>query len=142
GANTLSGYVYLAGTAGIGVDQDVTGYPPAPVAPYPASGLTITGSVGETGGIGGLVKLGAKRLALDGDGWYSGNVDVRAGALRVQTNTALGLGNATTTVEAGAALELDGSNPADTALVQAGPEIGPGEHLVLNGLGNTTVNGP
>jgi autotransporter-associated beta strand protein len=49
-------------------------------------------------GAGGITKLGSQKLNLEGDGTYTGAVDVYEGVLRAQNNTALGAGTAATNV--------------------------------------------
>ncbi len=95
---------------------------------------------------GGLVKLGSKRLNLQGDGTYSGATEVREGTLRAQNDTALGqssTGTATTqqtynqtatTVDAGAVLELTRSVAGLNGGIAAGIQVW-NEQLVLNAAG-------
>src|SRR5581483_6342194 len=87
GSNTITGIVYLNGTAGIGVALDEHANPAVTV-----SQLNL-GPVGDyPGSTGGIDKWGIKGLNLQGEGWYTGNVDIHAGVLTVQNTTALGLG--------------------------------------------------
>ena len=91
---------------------------------------------------GGITKLGSQLVVLQGDGTYTGPVDVKAGVLRAANSTALGLGGSatnTTTVESGAALELAQGLARDNGNISAGIQS-IGEHLILNGPGNSTVN--
>jgi autotransporter-associated beta strand protein len=90
---------------------------------------------------GGITKLGSQALILQGDGTYQGNVDIRQGLLIDQNNTGLGTGAGTTTVEAGASLALANGLASLNAGVQTGIQVW-GEHLVLNGPGNTTLGTP
>jgi autotransporter-associated beta strand protein len=100
---------------------------------------SVVFSPAPTGG-GGITKFGSKRLNLQGDGTYSGNVDIKEGVLRAQNDTALGNGSGTTIVEPGAALEMMGGIPQNNGGVNAG--IQPwGETLLLNGPGNLSENG-
>jgi autotransporter-associated beta strand protein len=109
---------------------------------------------GEPTGLGGITKLGSQLLGLQGDGIYHGNVDIRQGVLLDQSDTGLGVGTGTTTVETGASLVLankvanttpglaynnGGTPPAGQT--QPGIQVW-GEHLVLNGPGNTTLGVP
>jgi autotransporter-associated beta strand protein len=77
-------------------------------------GLAIAAVLADGGAGAGLVKAGAGRLVLSGGNAYSGGTDVSAGALNVQSNTALGTGDAT--VEAGAALEVEAPGPAAVSI--------------------------
>jgi len=95
---------------------------------------------------GGIIKLGEKRLDIQGQGTYDGNVEVREGVLRAQSDTALGApGTGTVTVDAGTALELAPSPAAVpvygalTGGISAGIQVFD-KTLILNGTGNTSVN--
>lgn len=56
------------------------------------SSLAVTSSIFNVAGTtGGITKLGSQRLALLGDGSYTGDVNVNEGVLRAQNDTALGL---------------------------------------------------
>ena len=101
---------------------------------------------GTTGG--GITKYGSQRLNIEGDGTYTGPVDVHEGVLSVQNDTATGLGGSTTTVEAGAALEFNATSGVDDTGTATTPDNTGGvsgaasvwnEHLILNGSGNTTA---
>jgi autotransporter-associated beta strand protein len=113
-----------------------------------------------------LIKMGSRLLTLQGDGTYSGNVEVRSGTLRVQHDTALGRrGSGTTstpqtqtysqtntTVQPGARLELAPSIAANNGGISAGLQIWderlvlkePGQQIAVNGNAGTftlTFNG-
>ena len=93
--------------------------------------------------ISGIVKVGSQRLIITGPGTYTGGVTVMAGSIRVQNNTALGAGstsNNTTTVAAGASLELAATNPLTNGGTVTDLNIW-GEGLVLNGSGNGAAAG-
>ena len=94
--------------------------------------MTPVGIVG-----GGIVKLGSQRLILQGPGTYTGAVDVQQGVVLDQNDTGLGSGAGTTTVETGAALELANGVAPENGGIASGIDVY-GEHLVLNGTGNTT----
>ncbi|MBM4070658.1 MAG: hypothetical protein FJ271_17140 [Planctomycetes bacterium] len=88
----------------------------------------------------GIVKLGQRRLNLQGDGTYTGNVVVAEGNLRAQHDSALGTAASgamsTTTVQAGASLELASSLASNNGGIAGGIQVW-NEHLILNGSGNT-----
>ncbi len=130
GVNTFSGTIQLNGVVGIGVEL---------LGPSNASELTLTGFMSDFSAAtpGGITKLGSRRLIIQGPGTYTGPVDIQQGVIRLQNNTGLGAATAGTTVEAGAALELYPGNPLFNAGVTAGLSVW-GEHLTLNGTGNTT----
>ncbi len=133
GNNLITGDILLGGTAGIGVEV-------IPQATDPSE-LTLRGMTGEVTGGSGINKLGSKRLILQGDGTYTGLVDVVAGVLRIQNDTALGLPAGGTTVEPGTALEIYPALPQfQGGLASAGIQVGK-EHLTLGGAGNTSVTG-
>lgn len=76
--------IRLNGIAGIGVET---------LGPGIVSELSITSSIADINSTtsGGITKLGSRRLNLQGDGTYSGAVDVAEGVLRVQHDAALGI---------------------------------------------------
>lgn len=93
--------------------------------------LQLTGVVSDDGTTAGaLTKAGAGRMVLGGTSpnTYLGATTVSAGALRVEKNQALGTTAGTTSVTAGAALELNG-----------GVNYSAVESLTVNG--NGIVNG-
>ncbi|MCS7271227.1 MAG: hypothetical protein NZ703_09085, partial [Gemmataceae bacterium] len=152
GNNIISGDVFLRATptntpVGIGVDDPVMTNSPG------ASTLTITGSIADDLSIAGppgpdLIKLGSRLLLLQGDGTYTGNVEIRSGTLRVQHDTALGRSGSgtanspttqtysltTTTVQPGALLQLEASVPQNNGGISAGLQIWD-ERLVLRDPG-------
>jgi autotransporter-associated beta strand protein len=135
GGALATGGIRLNGISGIGVEL---------LAPATQSQLTLTGQISGPGG--GLVKLGSQRLIMQGDGIYSGPVEVRQGELRVQNDTALGLSSTgtssgtetfnqtTTTVDTGAILELSNGVAALNGGISAGIQVD-NEQLVLNPTG-------
>ncbi len=74
----------------------------------------------------GLIKTGAGTLVLSGNNSYNGTTTVSAGALNLQSKTALGSPAAATSVTSGAALQLQGG----VAIT--------GEPLTLSGTGVAT----
>ena len=94
GANLLTGDIYLTGQTGIGVEPDGAN------APYLNPTQLIIQSTIHDGfnGPGELVKLGTQRLILQGQGLYTGGVDIRTGVIRIQNDTALGSGSTTAAV--------------------------------------------
>ena len=143
GSATIAGVtsgstIQLGNVTGIGVDD---------LGPEPVSNLTITAPIADGAGgtaPGGITKFGSLMLTLQGPGSYSGPVDVREGTLRVQNDTALGQSSSgtdtgsevfattTTTVEAGAGLQLGASVAANNGGISGGIQIAD-EHLILNG---------
>ena len=95
---------------------------------------------------GGLVKLGDKRLNLQGDGTYSGATEIREGVLRSQNHTALGQKSSgtlagqevytqtDTIVSSGAVLQLDQSLNTNNGGISAGLSVF-NEKLTLNAAG-------
>lgn len=100
--------------------------------------VTIIPNAGA--GVGGITKLGQRRLNLQGDGTYRGDVIVAEGVLRAQHDTALGTAangaTTSTTVEAGAALELAAGLAPNNGGIAAGIQVW-NEQLILNGSGNS-----
>ena len=154
GKNVITGNIKLKNQVGIGVqplDGVIMSAQPSGGSDTTAgfeSELTLTGSQSNfsTTPAGGITKLGSERLTIQGDGNYTGLVDIVNGVLRVQNDTALGAGNsnaaaAGTIVRAGTSLELMGSLPEQNGglLNSDGSESGLGiwnEKLTLNGTGN------
>ena len=130
--NRLTGIIELDGTAGIGVEQ-AFGPEPGEEPSQP----TIAGYLWDFGSeVGGINKLGSRRLSLQGPGTYTGDVTVVEGVALVQHDTALGGNTGTVTVEPGGALELGNSVTEQTGGLAFGRGIW-GETLVLKGAGNT-----
>ncbi len=78
---------------------------------------------GTISGVGGkITKIGSGTLALSGNNTYTGLTTISSGTIEAESNTALGSTAAGTTVDNGAALQLQGG-------------ITVGEPLTLNGAG-------
>ncbi|MDY0170167.1 MAG: autotransporter-associated beta strand repeat-containing protein, partial [Thermoguttaceae bacterium] len=87
------------------------------------STLTITGRIEPHSGTSGtLTKVGEGALILANSNTYTGPTVVAAGVLNIRHNNALGTTDGDTTVQSGAALEVQGG-------------ITVGETLVINGTG-------
>jgi autotransporter-associated beta strand protein len=135
GNNTETGIINLVATSDfnqIGIGADVANSPwvPNDLAVLQSS-LSLTNVMQQTlsnqanvlNGIpdpttlipAGINKLGRKRVNLQGQGTFTGDNTVTEGALRLQSDIALGMVNGTTTVMAGAALETKGYATAGTA---------------------------
>lgn len=87
---------------------------------------------------GGISKLGSKLLVMQNEGTYTGDNDVRAGVILVQSDTALGHNRGRTIVHSGTSLLLANGTPFTSGGGQFGLHIW-GEHLKLSGPGNTTL---
>ena len=145
GINTISGIIQFNGQAGIGVAQigltTTLVTPPLASTPTTPSQLTLTTELRNNGSnAGGLVKLGDRRLVVQAAGTYTGDNSINAGVLLLQNDTGLGTNPngsvSTTTVLAGAALELANTTTANSGGLQRGLNVW-NERLVLNGSGNT-----
>lgn len=90
--------------------------------------------------IGGITKFGSKRLTLQGDGTYSGEVDVKEGVLRTQNDSGLGSSKGGTTLRAGTALEVTSGVAELNGGISEGIQVWD-EKLTVIGQGNTSVNG-
>src|SRR5207247_591414 len=92
------------------------------------------------GSSGQLIKLGTRKLIIQGPGLYTGGVDMRQGVIRIQNDTALGTGTSAAgismVVNAGTALELAPTLPLETGGIQRGLQVWY-DNLILNGTGNT-----
>src|SRR5262249_52400409 len=62
------------------------------LGPATVSELTLTSSISDAIGTtgGGITKLGSRRMNLQGDGTYTGAVNINEGVLRAQKDSALG----------------------------------------------------
>ena len=90
GNNKLSGILQLDGQGGFGVEQLT---PPGPGED--PSQLVLTGYTWDAPtGSGGITKLGSRRLVIQSPGTYTGDVDIKAGVLLVQNDSALGIKSA------------------------------------------------
>lgn len=128
GGNTWSGPVTLASDAGIGANPNVL--------------LTVSGSIGETGGARNLSKEGAGTVIFSAANTYSGITTVRAGVLEIQN--ALGLGTAAggTVVENNAALAVTNANVAAEPLTLNGTGGASAAGALRNQAGNNSWGGP
>jgi len=85
---------------------------------------TFAGVISGTGG--SMVKTGTGTLTLSGANTYTSSTSVSAGTLKIANDTALGTTAGTTTVTAGATLEVAGSGSLSSA-----------EQLTVNGAAAT-----
>jgi autotransporter-associated beta strand protein len=133
----VSGQNYWLGTVTLAKDPS---FSPASVPPSlvalgslalnSGDSLTIEGAISGASAAMGVIKVGPGVIILDDNNSYSGNTLIVAGYLRIQTNTALGAAGTTTTVDSGAALQLDG----DPTNIGASLNV-VNEALFLNGSG-------
>ena len=138
GDNTINGYIYLNGAAGIGVELDGANAPTPPDSELTLSSLgDISGATIQDGASPGtLIKYGSQRLIIQIPGTYTGGFDLMGGVVRIQNDTALGAGG-TVTVGSGTALELGTTLPQLAGGQESGLDI-TGENLILQGTGNPT----
>jgi len=93
--------------------------------------FTISGA-GHISGNASIVKSGPSTLEIDTANTFSGTVDVQAGTLKLGNGAALGNVANTTTVEAGATLDLNGQNIGARPITVAGSGVG-GAGAIYNG---------
>lgn len=132
--DTLGGLITLSGNASIGVADAV--------APLSFSQLLIKSSIVQQGAplppvVGSLTKLGPQRMILQDKNSFTGDFNINEGVVRVQHDDGLGGGVGNTIVAAGTALEIMNSVETENGGISAGLQFGAGEHLILNGTGNT-----
>ncbi len=126
GANVWSGSVNVAGTGASNIQVDT------------GSTLTLSGSMA---GSQYLRKAGAGTLVLSGDNsGYNQLMEVTAGVVSVRHNNALGTTAGGTTVNSGAALEVQGSITVGESLSISGSGIG-GSGVLRSVSGNNVWNG-
>jgi fibronectin-binding autotransporter adhesin len=92
-------------------------------------------NISGAGGIGGsasLVKAGPSTLTLGTANSFTGTIDIQGGILQTASGSALG-NAASTTVESGATLDLDGQNIGGAIITASGPGA--------NGVGAIINNG-
>src|SRR5438477_410248 len=92
-------------------------------SPRVGSPFRTTSRWAAGGTAGGITKLGSKRLTLQGDGTYTGPVDIKESVLRIQNDTALGTASGGTTVENGTALEVYPTIPQNAGGLQNGLQV-------------------
>jgi autotransporter-associated beta strand protein len=129
--NRMSG-MKLNGVVGIGVEEIDPAY--GAVTP---SELTISAAITDQSGgqAGGITKLGSRRLILQGDNTYSGDVLIQEGVLRAQGDTALGQASTGT---------ASGTETYTTTTTTVGSGIAAVQSLTVTGSGGTfslTFNG-
>ena len=140
GSGTAVGTFGPGATTKIEIVMNPGGGQPGTV--WTLSNIAIT----TTGGDSGLVKLGSKRLVLEGEGTYPGGTDIREGTIQARNDTALGqlssgtlvsqqtYGSTDTTVRSGATLELNSSVKQFNGGLSTGLGIW-NERLTLNSAG-------
>ncbi len=131
GNNIISGQVYLSGDAGIGVQID------GAIQPYAnVNQLLMTGAIYDGSSTGKLIKLGSQRLILQGEGLYTGGVDIQNGVLTIQHDSALGRGSSSSV------MAVTGSGVSPIAITSNNHGLTTGRQVTVSGVGgNTAANG-
>jgi len=95
----------------------------------------VGGTISQNGGVFGLTKVGPGRVTLNQANTYTGGTLISQGELRIQNATALGTTpNGGTTVQTGAALEVDGDPKQAGAFLTVN-----GQALAISGTGAPNV---
>ncbi len=102
GDNTLSGPVLAEASSSL------LPFASTEIEAVGGSNLTLTGPISGSGGLIVNKYFGAGKVTLTGNNSYQLGVQVDAGALDVESNSALGQATAKTMVQAGSVLELQG----------------------------------
>ena len=111
--------------------------------PFTVSGATNTafsGTIIDSGGYGAFVKQGTGTLTLSGANTFNGVTTITAGALNLQSNTALGTSTSGNTIASGAALQLQNNiSVTEASFGISGSGIG-STGAIRNISGNNTLN--
>ena len=111
--------------------------------PFTVSGATNTafsGTIIDSGGYGAFVKQGTGTLTLSGANTFNGVTTINAGALNLQSNTALGTSTSGNTIASGAALQLQNNiSVTEASFGISGSGIG-STGAIRNISGNNTLN--
>jgi len=114
--------------------------------------FTISGA-GKISGTAGIVKTNSGTLGIGTANNFSGTVDVQAGVLRTDNDSALGTLAGGTTIENGATLDLNGHNLGGEPITVSGSGVFNGGAIINSGAaqaqafrqivltGNTTFGG-
>ena len=145
-ANTWTGAIALGAAAGATVASDAgtltlsTGSITGNTRPLTVTGAgdTVIGKViGTTSG--SLTKTGAGTLTLSATNTFSGGTTVSAGVVRVQSSAALGTAAGSTTIAAGAEIDIDGSGLAIAEPIVSLSGAGTSGGGALRNLANTNT---
>ena len=133
------------------IGAGVTVYPSVITNVSDNNNFTISGA-GGIGGSASIVKAGTSTLAIGTANSFTGTIDIQGGTLQTQSGAALG-NAASTTIENGATLDLDGQNLGSATITASGPGFN-GEGAIINSgandfqafrnvvlLGDTTIGG-
>jgi fibronectin-binding autotransporter adhesin len=133
------------------IGAGVTVYPSVITNVSDNNNFTINGA-GGIGGSASIVKAGKSTLAIATANTFTGTIDVQGGTLQTQNGAALGAA-ASTTIENGATLDMDGQNLGSATITVSGPGVG-GQGAIINSgandvqafrnvvlLGDTTIGG-
>ena len=124
GTSSLSGAITLADDVSIGGTGNT---------------LTLSGAIGESGGVRALTKVGTGTLVLSAANTYSGATTVSAGTLSVTQADGLGTTAAGTSVSSGAALNINGVAVGAEAVSITGTGISSAG--ALTGTGTASLSG-
>ncbi len=105
-----------------------------------ATNTTFSGTIIDSGGYGNFVKQGSGTLTLSGANTFNGVTTINAGALNLQSNTALGTSTSGNTIASGAALQLQNNISVTKASFGiSGSGLG-STGAIRNLSGNNTLN--
>ncbi|MDB6017167.1 MAG: Alpha-galactosidase [Pedosphaera sp.] len=110
-------------TITIGAGVSVT---PSVITNDSANNSFVINGAGRISGTTSIVKTNSSLLAIGTANNFSGTVDVQAGTLRTDNDTALGTIVGNTTVEAGATLDINGHNLGGEPIIVSGAGVGGG----------------
>ena len=105
-----------------------------------STNTTFSGVITDSGGYATFVKQGSSTLTLSGANTFNGVTTINAGALNLQSNTALGTSTSGNTVASGAALQLQNNiSVTEGSFAISGSGIGT-TGAIRNISGNNTLN--
>jgi len=119
-------------TTGITIAAGTSVFPSVITNNSANNSFTISGA-GKISGTASIVKLNSSTLGIGTANNFSGTVDVQAGVLRTDNDTALGTTVGGTTIETGATLDINGHNLGGEPVTVSGSGVFNGGAIINSG---------